>query len=203
LELSSDWAYKIKHNYIGTEHLLLGLIHENEGVAAQVLMNLGLSLEKVRTETLELLGATMSDEDDAPPSDPLKDLANLASHGQYHLFDAYQSFTASTAIYPGAGSGDYEAMTYVALKGSGECGEFNEKLGKWMRTKGSIRAMSRRNMTEEFRLELAKELGDVVWYMARAADELGYKFSEIIKLNVDKLSSRKNRGVLDGSGDNR
>ncbi|HBP23811.1 MAG TPA: NDP-hexose 4-ketoreductase, partial [Planctomycetes bacterium] len=54
------------HNYIGTEHLLLGLIRENEGVAAQVLMNLNLKLEDVREEVLELLGADMSNSDSAP-----------------------------------------------------------------------------------------------------------------------------------------
>jgi len=57
LELSVEEATSLGHNYIGTEHLLLGLIRENEGVAAQVLMNLGLKLEDVREEILELLGA--------------------------------------------------------------------------------------------------------------------------------------------------
>src|SRR5438874_1213894 len=56
LELSVEEASNLGHNYIGTEHLLLGLIRENEGVAAQVLMNLGLKLEEVREEVLELLG---------------------------------------------------------------------------------------------------------------------------------------------------
>jgi ATP-dependent Clp protease ATP-binding subunit ClpC len=60
LELASEEASNLRHNYIGTEHLLLGLIRENEGVAAQVLMNLGLKLEDVREEVLELLGADMS-----------------------------------------------------------------------------------------------------------------------------------------------
>ena len=46
----------LKHNYVGTEHLLLGLLREQDGVAAQVLINLGLKLEKVREETLNLLG---------------------------------------------------------------------------------------------------------------------------------------------------
>lgn len=62
LELSVEEATNLGHNYIGTEHLLLGLIRENEGVAAQVLMNLGLKLEEVREEVLELLGADMTSE---------------------------------------------------------------------------------------------------------------------------------------------
>ncbi len=66
LELASEEASNLRHNYIGTEHLLLGLIRENEGVAAQVLMNLNLKLEDVREEVLELLGADMSNSDSAP-----------------------------------------------------------------------------------------------------------------------------------------
>src|SRR5437868_5922259 len=57
LELAVEEASNLGHNYIGTEHLLLGLIRENEGIAAQVLLNLGTKLEEVREEVLELLGA--------------------------------------------------------------------------------------------------------------------------------------------------
>jgi len=118
-------------------------------------------------------------------------------------FDGYQTFTRSTAVYPGAGTGNYDAMCYVALKGAGECGEFAEKLGKYMRKKGSINAISRDQMDEAFRLELAKELGDRLWYIAGAASELGYSLSEIAAINIEKLTSRKERGVLVGEGDNR
>jgi ATP-dependent Clp protease ATP-binding subunit ClpC len=58
LELSMEEASQLSHNYIGTEHLLLGLIKENEGIAAQVLMNLGVKLDEVREEVLEFLGAS-------------------------------------------------------------------------------------------------------------------------------------------------
>ncbi len=57
LDLATDEARALGHNYIGTEHLLLGLIREGEGVASQVLLNLGLDLQKVRAEILELLGS--------------------------------------------------------------------------------------------------------------------------------------------------
>ncbi len=66
LELAVEEASNLGHNYIGTEHLLLGLIRENEGVAAQVLLNLGLKLEDVREEVLELLGADMPTESSTP-----------------------------------------------------------------------------------------------------------------------------------------
>jgi len=57
LELAMEEARNLEHNYIGTEHLLLGLLRESEGMAAQVLLNLGVKLEDVRAEVMELLGA--------------------------------------------------------------------------------------------------------------------------------------------------
>src|SRR3982750_4096458 len=59
IEYSIEEARNLNHNYVGTEHLLLGLLREQEGVAAQVLMNLGLKLEEVREEVLNLLGHGM------------------------------------------------------------------------------------------------------------------------------------------------
>ncbi len=61
IEYSIEEARNLGHNYVGTEHLLLGLLREQEGVAAQVLMNLGLKLEDVREEVLNLLGHNMSE----------------------------------------------------------------------------------------------------------------------------------------------
>ncbi|GHT13049.1 ATP-dependent Clp protease ATP-binding protein [Planctomycetales bacterium] len=75
LEYSMEEARNLNHNYVGTEHLLLGLLREQEGVAAQVLMNLGLKLDEVRREVLNLLGHDIdtgtfgnetSDDDDTP-----------------------------------------------------------------------------------------------------------------------------------------
>jgi ATP-dependent Clp protease ATP-binding subunit ClpA len=62
IEYAIEEARQLGHNYVGTEHLLLGLIREQEGVAAQVLTNLGLSLDMVRDEVLRLLGHPMSQE---------------------------------------------------------------------------------------------------------------------------------------------
>ncbi len=58
IELAMDEARRLGHNYIGTEHLLLGLIKEGEGVASHVLMNVGLDLNKVRSEVIKLLGSS-------------------------------------------------------------------------------------------------------------------------------------------------
>jgi ATP-dependent Clp protease ATP-binding subunit ClpC len=63
IEYSIEEARNLNHNYVGTEHLLLGLLREQEGVAAQVLMNLGLKLEDVREEVLNLLGHNMPTEE--------------------------------------------------------------------------------------------------------------------------------------------
>jgi len=62
IEFAIEEARNLGHNYVGTEHLLLGLLREHDGVAAQVLMNLGLKLDDVRAEVLNILGATMEGE---------------------------------------------------------------------------------------------------------------------------------------------
>ncbi len=61
MELAMDEAVSLGHNYVGTEHLLLGLLREGEGVASQVLINLGLDLNKVRNEVMRLLGSAAPD----------------------------------------------------------------------------------------------------------------------------------------------
>jgi len=70
IEYAIEEARSLNHNYVGTEHLLLGLLREQEGVAAQVLMNLGLRLEDVREEVLNLLGAGIEGEE-TPTAGPM------------------------------------------------------------------------------------------------------------------------------------
>jgi len=65
IEYSIEEARNLSHNYVGTEHILLGLLREHEGVAAQVLMNLGLKLDEVRQEVLNLLGAGVEPTEEA------------------------------------------------------------------------------------------------------------------------------------------
>lgn len=85
---------------------------------------------------------------------------------------------------------------YPALGLAGEVGEFCNKLKKVMRdNKGEI--------TDEF-LDFAKgEIGDILWYVAAVCSELSLDMNQIATDNINKLSSRKERGVLKGSGDNR
>ncbi len=90
LELSVDEARQLGHNYVGTEHLLLGLIREGEGVAAKVLMDMGVDRKKVRDETLKLLGGhpqqSASEPEDKSETPSLnqfgRDLTQLARDGK-------------------------------------------------------------------------------------------------------------------------
>ncbi|PZS00875.1 MAG: hypothetical protein DLM69_05790 [Candidatus Chloroheliales bacterium] len=62
IELAIDEARKLNHHYIGTEHLLLGLMREGEGIAAGILFSLGISLERVRNEVMKLIKETSQNE---------------------------------------------------------------------------------------------------------------------------------------------
>ena len=101
-------------------------------------------------------------------------------------WDEYQEWANTTAIYP-----KDLGLTYTALGLVNEAGEYAGKIKKYMRD----------NTLDD--ITAAKELGDVLWYLAVAASELGYDLSEIAQMNIDKLKSRKERGVIGGSGDDR
>jgi ATP-dependent Clp protease ATP-binding subunit ClpC len=82
IEYAIEEARNLNHNYVGTEHLLLGLLREHDGVAAQVLMNLGLKLEEVREEVLNLLGAGMDKEEGEMASGPQSGGGSSSSSSQ-------------------------------------------------------------------------------------------------------------------------
>ena len=82
LELSMEEAQNLGHNYIGTEHLLLGLIKENEGIASRVLTNLSVKLEDVREEVLEFLGADPSEDEDDDETEGSGGEGTVGSHGK-------------------------------------------------------------------------------------------------------------------------
>ena len=100
-------------------------------------------------------------------------------------FDEYQEFARSTAIYP-----EDCKITYPTLGLCGEAGEVAEKVKKNIRDGKSLDGVK-------------FELGDVLWYVAVLADDLGVTLEEIAQANVDKLKWRKYRGKIGGSGDNR
>ena len=100
-------------------------------------------------------------------------------------FDEYQKFARSTAIYP-----DECKVVYPALGLCGEAGEVAEKVKKNIRDGKSLDGVG-------------LELGDVLWYISALADDLGVTLEEVAQANVDKLTSRKERNMIGGSGDNR
>jgi NTP pyrophosphatase (non-canonical NTP hydrolase) len=103
----------------------------------------------------------------------------------------YQRLSRRTAEYP------REAwLAYPALGLAGEAGEVAEHAKKAIRDDGGA-------VVDERRAAIAKELGDVLWYVAQLASELGLELEEIAQANLDKLLSRQRRGVLSGSGDDR
>ena len=109
--------------------------------------------------------------------------------------DEYQARARTTALYP-----EHARVLYPALKLAGEAGEVAEKLGKLMRDEG-YRAGD--HLGEAQKEALAKELGDVLWYVANLAADLGLTLEEVGERNLAKLASRQARGVLGGSGDDR
>ena len=109
--------------------------------------------------------------------------------------DFYQTQTRSTAMYPNVGRCSVIGLAYLGL-GLGEAGEVQGKIKKVIRHDMGI-------VTDDKKREIVAELGDVLWYVARIADELRVPLSEIADSNLSKLKSRHDRGVIVGSGDNR
>ncbi len=103
----------------------------------------------------------------------------------------YQSLSRRTAEYPRS-----DWLAYPALGLAGEAGEVAEHAKKAIRDDAGA-------ISEERRAAMAKELGDVLWYVAQLASELTLDLNEIAEENLQKLRSRQRRGVLSGSGDER
>ena len=101
--------------------------------------------------------------------------------------DAYQEQAKATAVYP------YEKADQYLIAGlAGEVGELASLFAKHWRGDGPLT-----------RDDLEAELGDVLWFVAMLAKELGYDLSDVAQNNLNKLADRANRGKLKGSGDNR
>jgi len=101
-------------------------------------------------------------------------------------FKEYQELAAKTAIYP-----EEYRIVYPALGLAGESGEVAEKVKKYIRDGNLDRDL------------LAKELGDVLWYVSALSRDLGIDLDDVASRNIDKLRSRAERGTLRGSGDSR
>ncbi|MFH0879572.1 MAG: nucleoside triphosphate pyrophosphohydrolase family protein [Lentisphaerota bacterium] len=108
-------------------------------------------------------------------------------------FKTYQAGAMKTAVYPDSGKGNW---TYPALGLAGETGEICEKLKKAIRDDGG-------KVNPERKQAIAKELGDVLWYVAALCTELGFDMQEVAAGNLKKLSDRQVANKLHGDGDNR
>lgn len=105
--------------------------------------------------------------------------------------EEYQNIIEKTAIYP-----KEIGLTYCTLGLCGEAGEVAEKVKKLYRDNKGL-------VTDKFKEEVKKEIGDVIWYCTALANELGLTLEEILEANYTKLIKRRETNTLHGSGDNR
>jgi NTP pyrophosphatase (non-canonical NTP hydrolase) len=103
----------------------------------------------------------------------------------------YQEDAIETAIY-----GEGQKIIYPTLGLAGEAGEVADKVKKVLRDNDGV-------FTDDIKTSVAKEIGDVLWYIAALSRDLGYTLEDIAKMNIEKLESRKQRNVISGSGDER
>jgi NTP pyrophosphatase (non-canonical NTP hydrolase) len=106
-------------------------------------------------------------------------------------FTDYQSTSSATAVYPAV-----NPIIYCALGLFGETGEVAEKIKKVLRDNNG-------EFDADTVAAIKLELGDVLWYLAQLATELGLSLDAIAKANIQKTQDRQKRGQLGGSGDNR
>lgn len=104
----------------------------------------------------------------------------------------YEMKAGQTAIFP-----KYKALEYLALGLTSEAGEVAGKVKKLIRDGEDVEGF------ELKKIAIASEVGDVLWYCAMLAKEVGVPLNDIMKENLKKLHGRKVRGTLHGSGDNR
>lgn len=112
------------------------------------------------------------------------------------FFNHYQKEAVALAKYPDVGKN----MVYPALGIAGEAGEVADKVKKFWRNNGITDGAE---LSAGERTALVKELGDVLWYIAALGKEIGVSLSDIAQANIDKLTDRTARGVINSEGDNR
>lgn len=114
-------------------------------------------------------------------------------------FNEYQEKAHKTADYPSGTIGPEKHAAdylYPAMGLSEEAGEVSGKFAKAIRDRHGVIDYNRK-------VEIIKELGDVMWFVAELATCLDVKLEDVAQRNLDKLASRKERGVIHGEGDNR
>lgn len=107
----------------------------------------------------------------------------------------YTKFISTNAFYRDRMRIDM-FVPYLMLGLAGEAGEVSDKIKKEVRSNGHAHNLCRK-------VDIAKELGDTLWYLTMLSEELGFSLDEIMQMNVDKISGRLARGTLEGNGDKR
>jgi len=107
-------------------------------------------------------------------------------------FSDYQKQSRLSAIYPQMG----QNFTYSLIGLVGETGEVAEKIKKLIRDKQS-------KLDNDYRAEIKKEMGDILWYFSQLATDLGIGLEDLVKTNLKKIKSRQVRHKIHGNGDNR
>ena len=115
-------------------------------------------------------------------------------------FKKYQKIIKKTAIFPSE-----IGMAYCAMGLTGEAGEVADKIKKLYRDDElhTLDAVTKMILIDERKHDIAKELGDVLWYITAMANEIDMSLEEIAQMNYDKLLKRRETNTLHGSGDNR
>jgi NTP pyrophosphatase (non-canonical NTP hydrolase) len=122
--------------------------------------------------------------------------ARINSTGLHHYtMNEYQADAAETMIYK-------HKVIYSSLGLANESGEVLGKIKKLLRD-DDVSFTGFNTISNEKKAEIADELGDVLWYLAALARDLNLSLNDIAAINLEKLKSRKKRGVLGGSGDKR
>lgn len=111
--------------------------------------------------------------------------------------NTYMAEAGKTAQYPTEG---LLGLSYAALGLNGEAGEVAEKIKKLIR---DGQGEDPEDLISAKRTEIAKEIGDVLWYVSAMCRELGVSMEEVAQMNIEKLQSRQKRNKIKGSGDNR
>ncbi len=107
-------------------------------------------------------------------------------------FEEYQKLSRKSATYTSYGA----SYVYPVMGLTSEAGEVADKFKKAIRDEDG-------EISDERKIEIVKELGDVLWYVSQISSELNVPLEEVASLNLEKLRSRLERGKISGSGDNR
>ena len=119
-------------------------------------------------------------------------MSTLFFHEKKMELNHYQRESRKTALYPDVGCN----AIYPTLGLVGEAGEVADKVKKILRDRKGV-------FDKHSKDAIKYELGDVLWYLSQLTSELGFELDDVASANLKKLESRKNRGKIQGSGDNR